>query len=366
MSSNSNALKTFRPWKIYLAIFLGLGGTTFLFYNNLSKSNLTFGDLLYNISNPYWLWIIAAIIVLFIRDAGYMYRIKHLTNNHLSWNGSIFTILLWEFSSAITPSVVGGTAVAIFILNKEGISSGKSVAYVTLTAMLDNLFFIVAAPLALTLVSTEFMAQSKEIMGWTVTLGHIFWISYGLIALYTIFMAFGVLISPIVFQKIVLFIAKLFRFNKKWKNRAMRMTVDVITASQEIKGNNALYWVKAIVSTIFVWTSRYFLLNCLLAGFVVMDIHAHGDALGKQVILWITQLVSPTPGGAGLVLVFFQQTFAGSHEIFGNKSEEEINLLLNSIGFIWRIMTFYAYLALGSYILPKWIKRINSKNGVST
>ena len=42
----------------------------------------------------------------------------------------------------LLPLVVGGTAVAIFILNREGLSFGKSIAYAWLTAVLDNLFFV--------------------------------------------------------------------------------------------------------------------------------------------------------------------------------------------------------------------------------
>ena len=50
--------------------------------------------------------------------------------------------MLWEFSSAVTPGIVGGTGVALYILNKEGLSVGKSTSTVMLTALFDQLFYM--------------------------------------------------------------------------------------------------------------------------------------------------------------------------------------------------------------------------------
>ncbi|MGK0209658.1 MAG: Fe2+ transport system protein B, partial [Patescibacteria group bacterium] len=60
-----------------------------------------------------------ALFTVFLRDFGYMYRIRVLTDKFFSWKEAFQVIMLWEFSSALTPSVVGGSGVAIFIINIE-------------------------------------------------------------------------------------------------------------------------------------------------------------------------------------------------------------------------------------------------------
>ena len=64
-----------------------------------------------------------------IRDLGYMYRIRVLTDKYLSWRKSFDVIMLWEFASALTPSVVGGSGIAIFILNREKINQRQKQYY---------------------------------------------------------------------------------------------------------------------------------------------------------------------------------------------------------------------------------------------
>ena len=341
------ALKTFKPWKIFLAIFLGLGASGVQFYRGLNGEPIS--KIFEELAQPNWSWLVLAVIVLVVRDFGYIFRIKKLTKDELGWKSSFFVIVLWEFASAITPSVVGGTAVAVFLLNKEGIKMGKSIAYVTLTAILDNLFFILIAPLGLLLAKdSAFFSQVRELGGYEFTLSSIFFISYSLIAFYTLFMAFGVLINPKLFQKIVLGVVKVLPLSTKYKYKGIRLTLDNIEAAKALKGLGISYWLRAIGSTIFVWSARYFMLNCLLAAYMPMTIGEHEEAFGKQLVLWVTQLVSPTPGAAGFAEAFMVQLFGSA-------------LIIKSITLLWRIFTYYAYLGLGSIFLPKWLQRVRGK-----
>ncbi|MFN9976273.1 MAG: lysylphosphatidylglycerol synthase domain-containing protein, partial [Phycisphaerae bacterium] len=78
--------------------------------------------------------LIGALAMMVIRDLGYIYRIRILTDKQLSWRQSFEVIMLWEFASAMTPSVVGGSGIAMFILNREGINMGRSTAITFVTA----------------------------------------------------------------------------------------------------------------------------------------------------------------------------------------------------------------------------------------
>ena len=72
-----------------------------------------------------------------------MYRLRLITDKKLSWRQSFNVISLWEFSSAVTPSTVGGAAVAIYFMKKEKLSLGKSAATSMLTIFLDQIFLAV-------------------------------------------------------------------------------------------------------------------------------------------------------------------------------------------------------------------------------
>lgn len=339
-TQKEKALKVLSTKNIFIAIFIGLVGTAYLFYRSVKGQPIS--SSFQELSEPNWMWLVTAVLVLLARDAGYIYRIKNLTENQIGWKGSIYIIILWEFASAVTPSVVGGTALAIFLLNKEGLNMGKSIAYVMLTAILDNLFFIFAAPLVLFQLSDNFLSAERELFGIYVTLDYVFFISYALIAVYTTFMAFGVLINPKLFQSIIVKTTDFIGLNKRLKKKAYKLSVDVIVASRELKGKSFSYWLKASSSTIFVWSARYFIVNCLIAGFKHITINDHINIFSKHVVLWISQLVSPTPGGAGLAEYFFV-------ELMG------VGI---AVALIWRILTYYAYLVAGTIALPQWLKRV--------
>ena len=92
-------------------------------------------------------WLLVALGFVVLRDLGYIVRLRTLTRGALGWGRSTSSIVLWELASALTPSVVGGSAVASFVLHRNGLSWGRSLATVMATALLDELYFILAVPL---------------------------------------------------------------------------------------------------------------------------------------------------------------------------------------------------------------------------
>ena len=136
-------IKNFRPGKIVLPVLIGIGVALYLLISNFDK------EAYEKISWTWYttFWILLAVCMMVIRDVAYMYRIKILSGNLISWRRSFPVIMLWEFASAITPTMVGGTALAFFILNKEKVNMGRSIAVVLTTSFLDELFFVLAVPL---------------------------------------------------------------------------------------------------------------------------------------------------------------------------------------------------------------------------
>ncbi|NME67464.1 flippase-like domain-containing protein [Flammeovirga aprica JL-4] len=348
-------LKNLSPTRIILPVLVGLG---VLFYMILTDDNINAEVIKNSLSQMDFWWVIASFIVLFARDFGYMFRIRALTDNKLDWNSSFFVIMLWEFASAVTPSVVGGTTVAVFIMNKEKIPFGKALSFVMLTAILDNLFFVFASLLVIALFPGSIFPENNyttEILGFTLGLKQIFVVSVSLIAVYTLFMAWGLFIGPKSFKR---FLWKLTstKFTKRWRRDAVKSGNEMIVASRELRGHPLSYWVKVIASTIFIWSARYAMLNCLINAFLHISLLgiSHQGFLdqclifGRQVIMWIVMLISPTPGSAGTAEFFFGEFFK---EFFQDGG------IVLIVALFWRLFTYYAYLAIGSIVLPRWITK---------
>lgn len=340
---SKKVLKTLNPNKIWIPVIFGLSIVFYLFY---SDPDLT-ADKLRLIFDAGGIAIFIAVLVIFARDAGYVYRIRTLTDKKLSWTSSIYVIILWEFASAVTPSVVGGTAVAVFILNKEGINLGKSMAYAMLTAILDNLFFVIAAPIIMLMTQGDIFPNLPAVEAKLGdSLQYLFIFSYLLIAIYTLVMSFALFFRPRAFKWFLMKMTAL-RFLKRWRYRAYEHGNEIIWASSQLKGKKAPYWIKICLATIFIWSARYVMLNCLISAFADINFTEHITIFSRQIIMWIVMLVSPTPGSSGTAEFFFTQFFTrflGEYTFVTNIS--------------WRMLSYYPYLLLGAIFLPKWIRRV--------
>ncbi|MEM8567668.1 MAG: lysylphosphatidylglycerol synthase transmembrane domain-containing protein [Bacteroidota bacterium] len=330
-------LRTLNPNKVWLPVVISLGFVAFMIFSDeeftTQKLNLVF--------QARYLPILGAFGVLILKEIAYIYRIRVLTNKDLSWTSSIYVIILWEFASAVTPSVVGGTAVAVFILLKEKINLGKSLAYVTLTAILDNLFFVFVAPLVVLIIGVDIFPDSvKSVRG-------IFITSYSLIAIYTLAMALALFWKPRLFKWILIKITSM-RFLRRWRYDAYQHGNEIVWAASLIKGKKKRYWGQIILATIAAWVCRYLILNFLIAAYNTdLSILDHLFILSKHLVLWIVMLLSPTPGSSGTAEHFFIQFFT-----------EYLNDFTLGVTLLWRTITYYPYLIIGALILPVWIRKV--------
>lgn len=336
-------LKTLNPRKVWIPVIIGIG---IVFAMIWSDPNLT-GEKLRLISEASPESLLGALLIILCRDAGYIFRIRILTGKQLSWLSSLYVIILWEFASAVTPSVVGGTAVAVFILYKEGLSLGSALAYAMLSAVLDNLFFVLAAPMAVLLSDGQVfpdLGSAQVELG--TTLEYLFYISYSLITIYTLVMAFALFSRPRAL-KWLLIKATSIGFMRKFRHGAVNRGNEIIMASRQLKGRGFKYWLLISLATLFVWSARYLTLNAVMGAFVDLSFSQHYLVFARQIVMWITMLISPTPGAAGTAEIIFQQFFSDFLGDFTFTS----NIL-------WRSLTYYPYLILGAIVLPKWLRRV--------
>lgn len=313
---------------------------------------ITYRETLQNIDWSLFtiLWILLACVCVAIRIFGYVLRLRILTDRQLSWKKCLDVIIIWEFASALTPSVVGGAGFAVYFLYKEGFSAGKSTGIVMITAMLDELFYIIMVPFVFLFLTAEMIFPSDwntSILGFTLSTNGVFWVGYFFLVILTTSIIYGIFVSP---RRIKFLLLKLFNLKwlKRWKYSVIRWGDDLITTSEELRDKPRKYWLSSFGATFMSWTARYFVVNCLIAALVVVN--EHFLIYAKQLCMWIIMLISPTPGSSGLAEIIFTKFFG-----------ENIlpTHLAGPLSILWRILTYFLYLFLGVLIFPKWLRRVS-------
>ncbi len=93
--------------------------------------------------------LIIAIVVSFMRLGFSAAKIRYLSEKALDWMASFRVMLSWDFTSSITPSVVGGAPMGMYAMTKEGFNFGQSTAIILYSLLLDQLWFAMAVPILL-------------------------------------------------------------------------------------------------------------------------------------------------------------------------------------------------------------------------
>ena len=334
-------IQILNPRKVWLPVLISLA---FVVYKLATDEKFSITNLGL-ISQASFFPVFLAGLMLVIRELAYIYRIRFLSNNQLSLTASSYIILLWEFASAVTPSVVGGTPVAVFLMMKEGISLGKSLAFAMVTAIFDNLYLVLLSPVFYLMYYNE-IGNLDLGTGGINTLRAVFYISYALILFYTFIMSFSLFYRPRWFKWLLIKLTS-FKWTKRWRHAAYMHGNEVMVASQELRGMSKAYWWRISYTTFISWTSRFLLLNILIMAFISVNIQEHVIVFGKQVVLWVFMLASPTPGSSGTAEIGFQHIFDA---LLGTYTP--INVV------IWRLLTYFAFLIAGVILLPRWIKRV--------
>jgi uncharacterized protein (TIRG00374 family) len=302
------------------------------------------GDVLRNINISWRLccFLLLALMFMVGRDVGYMLRLRLLSDKELSWRQSLRVVMLWEFTSAITPSAVGGTSVAVVYVNKEGLSVGRSSAIVMATSLLDEMYFVLMFPLLLLFIPVQqlFTVNASIATGLlAVTLA-----GYFVKLVWVLMLLYGLFVNP---RSLRWLIIKIFSLPvlRRWKSGAIKAGDDIVVSASELKHRSLIFWLKSFAATFVSWTSRYWVVNALFLAFFA--VHDHALIFARQLVMWIMMLISPTPGGSGFAEFVFKQFLGDFIPVAG---------LTVIIALLWRLITYYMYLLIGAIVVPSWIK----------
>jgi uncharacterized protein (TIRG00374 family) len=353
MQANADRiLKIFSVRRIFVPILIGLAAAAYLLIDNFDKD--AFLNLTWSWNSTFW--ILMALFAVFVRDFAYMIRIRALTDDDINWWQAFNIIMLWEFSSAVVPGILGGGFfVAIFILNRERINMGRSITAITLSSFQDGVFLAIMCPLVYFLVGRERLFSTIDMdninpVDFSHGFLYTFWTVFFIILAYKIFVAYALFINP---RWVKWALVRIFSLPvlKRWKPDALETGNQLIIASKGLKNKSFKFWFNSWTGTFASWTARYTIVNCIILAFIDAPID-NVVLFGRQVVMGIIILFAPTPGGSGLAEFMFTD-FLGEFIPQG---------LSASLGLLWRLLSYYPYLFIGAILIPAWLGRVFGKH----
>lgn len=341
-------------WRTVLPLALGIGVGIWLFKKDVDVNTLCSIVL----DGRTVVGILMALLFVIGRDFGLAWRFHTIADGDLTWKRAVRTDLMCAFTSAITPSVVGGSALAIFYLNREGISLGRATTLTLTTLFLDELFFVLFCPLIVLLVPFDdlFGDMASPDAGDNVLFAGVkivFWLVYAGIVVWTAILFLAIIARPQGVQSLLKRISR-WKPMQRFSCRIMSMADNMAATSAWVKGRSLKWWAQVFGGTVLSWFSRYFVVNALFWTFVpgVSGLLV----FARQFVVWVVLMVSPTPGGSGISEWLFANYYG---DMIGNLGIATVMAL------IWRVFSYYIYLIAGCVLLPAYFGEKSKKKKIT-
>jgi len=351
-AQQQEVLKSIRTSRIILPVLIGIAVVGYLLWQQFDPKD--FGKISWTSHTLFWITL--SVTLLIIRHIAYATRLRILSEGVCSWKKCVELIFIWEFSSAVSPTSLGGSAVAFFVLAQEKLSTAKTATIVLYTIVLDTIFFVGTLPIMLAIFGTSMirpeMKSFADFDGW----GYYFIFAYVLMAIYGSAFYYGLFVSPIQLKRFLVGFTKIKLF-RKHRPKAVELGNDMMAASKEMKRHDWKFHVGAFLATATAWSCRFLLLNCLIIAFVTTvpkDFFTQFELFARLETMFVIIAFSPTPGGAGFVEILFSGFLS---DYVQNATNSTV------ISTLWRLMTYYSYLLAGAIIIPNWIRTVlNARN----
>lgn len=344
-------LESIRPGRIIIPVIIGIMAILYMAYRQFDMATF----LRIEWTGHVFFWIGISLLLLLLRHYVLAMRLRRLSGGHFTLWKSMELVFIWEFSSAVSPTSLGGSLVAFFMLAQERLSAARTATIVIYTIIVDTIFFVLAIPLSLIIfggLAIRPGAQSfLEASGWGYTL-----VTLTLtMTLYGTFFFYGMFVDP---KKLRWLLLKLtsFSWTKRWRERAEEVGDELILASRDMRGRSWLLHAEITFYTFSAWFLRFFILNVLIVAFVSDTSWAFKDQLllwFRSVNMYMIMAFSPTPGASGLAEIVFEG-FLSDYLPVG---------LAIVIALVWRIVTYYTYLLGGLAVIPNWIRKLLQRRG---
>lgn len=328
----------FKMWRVIVPIIIGICVVVWLFKREFNVA--VWNSIVFD--SHVVVCILLAWLCMLGRDYGLTWRFRTLTDRQITWWQALKVNFMCEFTSAVTPSAVGGSSLGMIFLHHEGINLGRATTLMMTTLFLDELFFVVACPVIVAII------PYNELFGFNHTkfdigLEWVFWLVYAFLFAWTAILFLGILVKPAGIKNVLV---KLFHFKplRRWQPAVIALGDNMVDTSKSLVKKSPLWWIEAFGATALTWSARYLVVNALFLAFVPTANQL--VVFGRQIVVWVVLMVSPTPGGSGVSEWLFT-------EYYGDMLHNSSMALI--IALFWRILTYYIYLLIGVILAPSML-----------
>jgi uncharacterized protein (TIRG00374 family) len=266
-------------------------------------------------------------------------------------------ISLWEstkivianqFLAGITPSVVGGEPVRIYLLNRDGLSTGGATAVVIGERLIDAIFILILVPFGLFVFKDRINVQL---------------ISYGL-SIGIIFFLTGIVLFALVLKypkktrSLLCKISdKLSRFSKK-KDQSSSIVDWIGHEVDNFHGSMVMFLTKGKKSflgagglTVLMWSTGFLIPSMILLGLGLPPFFV--ESYAAQALLMIIVMLPTTPGSSGV-------TELGMAALYGVILGASHQYLLGVFVLLFRFITYHMNIICGAIFQYRIFKSITS------
>lgn len=341
-SENRSVASRFKPSMVIWPILFGLAGVGYMFWREMHKG---IPNEPLALTDYWWVFVILVVLFTLFKDFSGMYRLRVMSGAPLSFRQLFRIRMLYEFTSAVTPSAAGGSSLEVVFIHREGIKVSRATSMTILALFMDEMLMIVLFPLLLLFIPYGELFTSEGYFQY----GYLwaFIIGYAMKFVWVTLLFIGLFCKSTIIVKIIGLIFKL-KFLRKYKMRGLRTALEIRNCAREIQHESLGYWVRMILSTAGIWVFRFMIANMAIMIFNPLTGADNLMCFARQYILGIVTMIVPTPGGSGFAEVMFDDFLT---EYITQKMSTMV------ITPIWRICTYYYYLIAGVIILPQWLGR---------
>lgn len=313
--------------KLFLLIPIGVGGNIIFLF--VFTDHEMFGSVR-RFSPAYFCIALLLSIVPWFTGSLRMFLWSRFLGKAVRYRDMFNIALGAELGAAVSPPLVGGGPVKIWMLMQQGFSGGKALSLSFLEIFEDSVFFLVMVPVALTVSKAWDLPVVRNAMS---GFGYpSFWV---FLLLAGLLLCAGMLLARYRFAAI----SDWFPVVRTILIRIKTSFGQFVETYQSIAQKGKTIFALTMALTTVQWVCRYSIISLLLLSLGIPPRPVLFMAF--QVIIFALLAFVPTPGGAGgaeaLFYVFYQSF-----------------LPANAIGLIvagWRFITFYFLLFVASGIV---------------
>ncbi len=285
-------------------------------------------------------WMLAGAVGMALARVGFGgWRLSYVSQGRLEIAGGLRGQLAWYFSANVTPTLVGGAPVATFyVAQDQDIPVGESAAFMFFCLILNWLWFLAIIPILIgSGFLVELIPEAAGTWGFRTLLTY-----FAALFVWGVGLTYFMLVRPRHLAVLVDWSLQL-PLLRRFRDRGMREMRSYFRSAKRLGKQSVSFYGWGLLLTALLWLSRYAVIF-----FIVRSLHLADTVLLflRSAATLLVGLIVLTPGGSG--------GLEGMYVLFIGPLMPKA--LMAPTLFLWRVVDFYLFIALGTYLFFHYIQ----------